>query len=235
MELFQDRFHAGQVLAKRLEYYRGTEALVLALPRGGVPVAFEVAKKLGAALDIFLVRKLGLPGHQELAMGAVASGGLRVLNHEVIEAFHVSESVINRVAAIEQQEIDRQQSAYRGHRLPPSIHDRVVILVDDGLATGSTMRAAARALRQEGPKWLVVAVPVGAPDTCSAMHEEADEVICAIDPERFMSVGSWYLDFSPTSDDTVKRLLQKAREWEVRAPGNGEKTLAPHMAKASGE
>jgi putative phosphoribosyl transferase len=215
MGLFHDRFHAGRVLVKRLEQYRPTpDVLVLALPRGGVPVAFEVAKGLQAPLDVFLVRKLGLPGRPELAMGAIASGGVRVLNHAVVDAIDVPDAVIERVAKHEMRELERQQQAFRRDRPLPEIMDRVVILVDDGLATGATMRAAAQTLRQQHPRRLVVAVPVGAAETCEAMQLEADEVICAIDPENFMSVGSWYEDFSPTSDEVVQQLLEDAAKWD---------------------
>jgi putative phosphoribosyl transferase len=214
MGLFRDRIHAGQVLAKKLEHYRGArDLLVLALPRGGVPVGFEVAQALNATLDILLVRKLGLPGREELAMGAVATGGTKVLNDEVLQAVQVPEYLIERVMKSELRELERQEQIYKQGRATPAVKDRIVILVDDGLATGSTMRAAVQALRQKHPQWLVVAVPVGAAETCAAMLEEADEVICAVDPEQFISVGSWYEDFSPTSDATVKHLLQESAQW----------------------
>jgi putative phosphoribosyl transferase len=209
MGLFRDRFDAGRFLAgKLLHYADDPNVLVLALPRGGVPVGFEVARALGAPLDVFLVRKLGFPGHEEFAMGAVASGGVQVLNRELLQSVHVPKHVIDQVAQREVQEIERQYHAYRRGRTTPRIVDRTIILVDDGLATGSTMRAAVRALRQQDPRLIVVAVPVGAAETCAAMHEEADEVVCARDPEDFRSVGSWYEDFSPTSDQMVQRLLR---------------------------
>ena len=212
MRLFQNRFDAGQFLAQKLAHYRGTHnLLILALPRGGVPVGYEVAKALNAPLDVFLVRKLGLPGREELAMGAIASGGIQVLNAEVLQAVHVPESMMKRVVKNELGELARQEEAYRKNRAQLNVQGRTVILVDDGLATGSTMRAALQALRQKHPAWLVAAVPVGAAETCAAIQAEADEAICAIDPVDLRSVGSWYVDFSPTSDDEVKRLLAQAR------------------------
>jgi putative phosphoribosyl transferase len=215
MRLFQDRFDAGHFLAEKLERYRGTDnPLVLGLPRGGVPVAFEVAKSLEAPLDVFLVRKLGLPGHRELAMGAISTGGVRVLNRQVIDAFQVPDSAVEHIANLEQMELERQERLFRESRHFPKIAGRTVILVDDGLATGSTMRAAAEALRQQHPRRLVLAVPVGAAETCEAMKVEADDVICAIDPADFMAVGSWYEDFSPTSDQMVQQLLEEAATWE---------------------
>jgi putative phosphoribosyl transferase len=215
MGLFRDRFDAGRFLAgKLLHYADDPDVLILALPRGGVPVGFEVARALGAPLDVFLVRKLGLPGHEELAIGAIASGGLQVLNQEVLKSVFVPQEVITRIAEREQQEISRQYDAYRKGRLAPVVTGKVVILVDDGLATGSTMRAAVQALRQQNPQRIVVAVPVGAAETCSAMNEEADEVVCGRDPQYFMSVGSWYEDFMPTSDQTVQRLLQESEQWD---------------------
>ena len=209
--LFHDRFSAGQILAKRLAHYRHRpDVLVLALPRGGVPVAFEVAKLLDAPMDVFLVRKLGVPGHEELAMGAVASGGIRTLNRDVVEPLHIPQHLIDRVAQREQLELERQQRAYRHGRVEPSIADRIVILVDDGLATGSTMRAAVQAVRQQRPKRIVVAVPVGAAESCAELRAEADEVVCAICPRHFTSVGTWYEDFQQTPDVTVQTLLDYA-------------------------
>ena len=209
--LFDDRFVAGQILAKHLAHYRHRQdVLVLALPRGGVPVAFEVAKALEAPLDVFLVRKLGVPGHEELAMGAVASGGIRTLNRDVVEPLHIPQHIIDRVAQREQLELERQQRTYRHGRVEPVIADRIVILVDDGLATGSTMRAAVQALRQQRPKRIVAAVPVGAADSCAQLRAEADEVVCAICPRHFTSVGTWYEDFRQTPDVTVQSLLDHA-------------------------
>jgi putative phosphoribosyl transferase len=236
MELFHDRFHAGQLLAEKLVHYRGVKnLLVLGLPRGGVPVAFEVAKTLEAPLDVFLVRKLGLPGHRELAMGAIATGGVRVLNRQVVDALKISDVTIDRVAGHEQQELERQQRLFRQDRPLPKFAGRVVILVDDGLATGSTMRAAVQALREQHPQWLVVAVPVGAVETCTALRDEADEVICALDPGEFMSVGSWYEDFSPTSDALVQRLLEEAAYWDVDHGTGHEGNRDSNVVRAGGE
>jgi predicted phosphoribosyltransferase len=210
---FRDRHDAGRVLAARLAEYANTpDVTVLALPRGGVPVAFEVARALNAPLDVFLVRKLGVPGHEELAMGAIASGGTRVLNDDVIRQLDIGEDAIDRVARRERQELERREHAYRGDREPLVLRDRIVILVDDGLATGASMRAAAAAVRQEGPKEIVVAVPAAAPETCDDLRAEVDRVICAITPERFMAVGMWYEDFSQTTDAEVRDLLARARQ-----------------------
>src|SRR5437660_5814266 len=192
IERFRDRREAGQVLADRLTAYAGRpDGLVLALPRGGVPVAYEVARALGAPLDVFLVRKLGVPGQEELSMGAVATGGVRVLNEQVVGALGIPPSVIEAVAAWQQQELVRRERNYRGNRPPPDVRGRTVILVDDGLATGSTMRAAIAALRQQRPARIVVAVPVGASETCAEFQNEADEAICARMPEPFYAVGLW--------------------------------------------
>jgi predicted phosphoribosyltransferase len=213
MMRFRDRFEAGRVLAEHLRKYANRpDVLVLALPRGGVPVAYEVARALNAPLDVFLVRKLGVPGHEELAMGALASGGVRVLNDEVVNVLRIPEEVIDEVAAEEQQELERRERAYRGDRPPPDVRGRIVILVDDGLATGSTMRAAVAALRQQGPARIVVAVPVGAAETCAELQYEADEAVCAQAPEPFYAVGLWYEDFAQTSDEEVHDLLQRAAE-----------------------
>lgn len=210
---FQDRFEAGQILAEELREYREQPGvLVLGLPRGGVPVAFEVAKALDAPLDVFLVRKLGLPGHEELAMGAVADGDVCVLNQEVVKPLGIPEGLIERVANRERAEIQRQRRLYRGEEAAPEIAGRVVILVDDGLATGSTMRAAIAALRKQGPKRIVVAVPVGAAETCQELATEVDELVCPLRPQHFVAVGVWYNDFSPTSDETVRALLDEAAQ-----------------------
>ncbi|HVZ43246.1 MAG TPA: phosphoribosyltransferase [Ramlibacter sp.] len=207
---FRDRRHAGAVLAGRLAHYRGRPSLlVLALPRGGVPVAFEVAGSLQAPLDVFVVRKLGYPGHEEYAMGAIASGGVRVMNR--LDGLPVSEAEIERVAAREQEELLRRERLYRGDAPPADLAGRTVIVVDDGLATGATMRAAATAIRQQRPARLCVAVPVGARDSCEAMRDVCDEVVCAATPEPFTAVGLWYRDFPQTSDDEVRELLQRAR------------------------
>ena len=216
--LFRDRREAGRQLAAKLAAYAGRpDLLVLALPRGGVPVAFEVARALDAPLDVFLVRKLGLPGHEEVAMGAIATGGVRVLNEEMVRRLRIPGRIIDEVAAEEQQELERRERSYRGERPAPDVRDRTVILVDDGLATGSTMRAAVAALRQQGPARIVVAVPVGAPETCAEFQDEADESICARTPEPFCAVGLWYGDFSQTTDEEVHDLLQEAAGRAVPA------------------
>jgi putative phosphoribosyl transferase len=208
---FQDRFEAGRLLATRLEAYANREDVwVLALPRGGVPVAFEVAKALHAPLDVFLVRKLGVPGHEELAMGAIASGGVMVRNDEVIMGLGVPSYVIDTVVAREQQELERRERLYRGDQPFPDLHDCTAILVDDGLATGASMRAAVAALRQHQPAHSVVAVPIAAPDTCKALQAEVDEVVCARTPEPFYAVGLWYEDFPQTTDEEVRELLAQA-------------------------
>jgi predicted phosphoribosyltransferase/dienelactone hydrolase len=210
---YADRADAGRVLATRLEHYRGRDdVIVLGLPRGGVPVAFEVARALGVPLDIFLVRKLGVPGHEELAMGAVASGGVRVLNEDVVAALRIPPEEIERVAAREGEEMARRETAYRDGRPFPPVAGRVAILVDDGLATGATMRAAVRALRAMGPARITVAVPVADPEVCAVLEREADEVVCVRQPRPLGAVGLWYGDFSPTMDDEVHSLLTHTRE-----------------------
>jgi len=218
--LFRDRTDAGRQLTAQLaEYADRPDVLILALPRGGVPVAYEVARALHAPLDIFLVRKLGVPGHEELAMGAIASGGIHVLNEDVVRALRIPGEVIDAIAAEEQQELKRRERAYRGDRPTPQVRGKTVILIDDGLATGSTMRAAVAALRQQGPARIVVAVPVGAPETCAEFQEEADESICARTPEPFHAVGLWYGDFSQTTDEEVHDLLERAAEEHAPAYG----------------
>ncbi len=209
---FTDRRHAGEALAVALRHYtRRPDVLVLALPRGGVPVAYEVARALDADLDIFLVRKLGLPGHAEYAMGAIATGGVQVLNHEAIREYHVPQHVVDNVVARETQELQRRETAYRDGRPAIAIAGRVAILVDDGLATGSSMRAAVTAVRRLEPSRIVVAVPVGAASTCRDLEALADEVVCASSPEPFSAVGLWYRDFSQTDDDEVRSLLRAQR------------------------
>jgi len=208
--LFRDRIEAGQLLAKSLNKYAGrTDVVVLALPRGGLPVAAEVARVLHAPLDVFLVRKLGVPGHEELAMGAIASGGIRVLNDDVVRYQRISEAAIEAVAQEEQRELQRRERLYRGDRPVTDVHGKIVILIDDGLATGATMRAAVKALRGQDPARIVVAVPVGSRETCGEFEEEADETVCARTPEPFYAVGAWYEDFSPTTDDEVREILQR--------------------------
>jgi predicted phosphoribosyltransferase len=209
---FRDRVNAGKVLAEHLRKYAGRpDVIVLALPRGGVPVAYEVAKALGAPLDVFIVRKLGVPGHEEYAMGAVASGGVRVVNEDVIRGLGLNDVAIERVAARELAELNRRERLYRGDRPEPDLEGRTVILVDDGLATGSTMKAAVKALAARGPARIVVAVPIAAADTCQALRREVDEVVCAVTPEPFHAVGLWYDDFRQTSDEEVHDLLAKGR------------------------
>jgi predicted phosphoribosyltransferase len=209
---FRDRTDAGRQLAEKLAAYanRG-DVLVLALPRGGVPVAFEVARALGAPLEVFVVRKLGVPGHEELAMGAVATGGVRVLNDEIVRGLIIREDEVDAVVRRELQEVSRRERLYRGDRPPPDVDGRTVILVDDGLATGATMRAAVKALRGRQPARIVVAVPIASPDTCEALKAEADEVVCAMTPEPFFAVGHWYDDFTQTTDDEVRALFGAAR------------------------
>lgn len=207
----KDRIAAGQALAMALETYLECEnLLILALPRGGVPVAFQLAVKLRAQLDLMLVRKLGTPGHTELAMGAIASGGIRVLNDDIISSIHVSDKTIERVVAEELKELERRERAYRGDRPRPEIKGRVVILVDDGIATGATMRAAITAIRQQHPISIIVAVPVAPAETVETLHKEADEVICLATPAPFIAIGKWYENFSQVSDAEVKKLLAKA-------------------------
>jgi putative phosphoribosyl transferase len=208
---FRDRFEAGRFLAGKLgEYANLTDVIVLALPRGGVPVAYEVARTLRAPLDVFLVRKLGVPGHEELAMGAIASGGVRVLNDDAVEMLKVPPHVVDLVAAKELNELRRRERAYRDAQPSPDVRGKTVILVDDGLATGSTMRAAAKALRRLSPARIVVAVPVAADRTCDEFRAEVDEIVCAVTPEPFHAVGLWYEDFSQTTDAEVSDLLNRA-------------------------
>lgn len=209
---FHDRRSAGQALASHLSAYaHRTDVLVLALPRGGVPVAAEVALALGAPLDVFVVRKLGVPGQEELAMGALAGGGVRVLDQEIIRAAGVSQADVERVSMLEAAELARRERQYRDDRPPPDVEGKTVILVDDGLATGASMRAAVTALRARNPARVIVAVPVAAPDTCRAFQSIADEIICVETPDPFQSVGLWYEDFSQTTDDEVHDLLERPR------------------------
>jgi putative phosphoribosyl transferase len=205
---FRDRAEAGELMAAKLTQYRNRDdVVVLALPRGGAPVAREVARSLGVPFDVYLVRKLGVPGHEELAMGAIATGGVRQLNRDVVEALGIPMNVIDAVAAREQVELERREQAYRGDRAPISLTNKTVILVDDGLATGSTMRAAVMSARQQQPARVIVAVPVGAPSTCADLATEADDVVCVRTPDPFVAVGLWYRDFTPTTDREVRSLL----------------------------
>jgi putative phosphoribosyl transferase len=207
--IFRDREYAGVELAARLSRYaHDPKVVVLGLPRGGVPVAYQVARILEAPLDIFVVRKLGVPGHRELAMGAIAIGGVQVLNPDVIAALRISEAQIAAVSAQEQKELERQQRAYRGDLPFPDLAGRILIVVDDGLATGSTMRAAVKALRLMQPERIVVAAPVAASETCRGLAAEADEVVCESTPESFHAVSMWYQEFSQTTDDEVRSLLE---------------------------
>src|SRR5438128_3909971 len=210
---FANRTEAGRLLAEKLVNYAGrADVIVLGLPRGGVPVAFEVAQRLGALLDVFIVRKLGVPGFEELAAGAIASGGVRVLNEDVMRAIPHADEAINAITARETAELERREQIYREGRPPPELRDRIVILVDDGLATGATMRAAVKALRERGAAKIVVAVPVGPPDTCHELEERADETICLSTPEFFQAVGQYYEDFSQTSDEDVRELLARGAQ-----------------------
>jgi predicted phosphoribosyltransferase len=208
---FHDRAEAGRLLVEKLAAYAGRrDIFVLALPRGGVPVAFEVATALQAPLDVFLVRKLGVPGYEELAMGAIASGGVIVRNDEVVSGLGIPSHVLEAVVAREQQELERREHVYRGDRPFPDLHGHTVILVDDGLATGASMRAAVAALCQHQPAYSIVAVPVAAPDVCQTLGAEVDEIICARTPEPFYAVGVWYEHFPQTTDEEVRDLLHRA-------------------------
>jgi putative phosphoribosyl transferase len=233
---FHDRAEAGRLLVEKLAAYanRG-DVVVLALPRGGVPVAFEVATALQAPLDVFLVRKLGVPGHEELAMGAIASGGVVVRNEEVIIGLGIPIHVLEAVVTQERQELERRERLYRGDRPFPDLHGSTVILVDDGLATGASMRAAVAALRRHQPAHSVVAVPVAAPDTCEALRAEVDEIICARTPEPFYAVGVWYEHFSQTTDDEVRDLLDQAKRQllQTRAPHDTDASLRSRPETAS--
>lgn len=226
---FRDRTEAGKKLAAKLAAYaHHPDVLVFALPRGGVPVGFEVAKALDAPLDIFLVRKLGVPGHEELAMGAIASGDVRVLNEDVVQYLRIPSEMIDAVAKAEQQELERREHAYRGDRPKLDIRGHTVILVDDGLATGSTMRAAAMALRQQQPVRIIVAVPVASPSSCDEFKGLIDECVCAVTPEPFYAVGLWYEDFTQTTDEEVRRLLAQSEPSTSRVTINDERHRDAH-------
>jgi putative phosphoribosyl transferase len=216
--LFLDRSDAGRKLAAALSRYAGNANVqVLGLPRGGVPVAFEVAQALRAPLDVFIVRKLGVPSQPELAMGAVASGGVRVLNDEVLKQLGIPPSVVDHVAAVEQLEIERRERSYREGRPAPTLEGKTVILIDDGLATGSTMRAAAHGVRLQRPARTVIAVPVAAGMTCEVLRDDADEIVCLATPSQFFAVGQWYRNFEQTTDDEVRDLLTRAGAARSRA------------------
>ncbi|RPJ25772.1 MAG: phosphoribosyltransferase [Chloroflexi bacterium] len=211
MAQFKDRRGAGRILAQKLSAYAGrSDVIISALPRGGVPVAYEVALALNAPLDIFIVRKLGLPGQKELAIGAIASGGIRVLNEDIIRALAVPEEVVNLVARQELQELERREQIYRGDRPALEIRDRIVIVIDDGLATGASMRAAVTGLRTRHPARIVIAVPAAAPETCDAFKFEVDEIVCTITPQPFEGVGRWYEDFTQITDEQVRAFLEEA-------------------------
>jgi predicted phosphoribosyltransferase len=216
---YRDRRHAGSELARRLSHLQGRNDLaVLALPRGGVPVAYEVARALDAPFDVFVVRKLGLPGHPELAMGALASGGVRVLSDEIVRLYAIPKAAIDAITCHEQIELDRRERAYREGRRPIDAHGRVVVLIDDGLATGSTMKAAVQAVRAHGPSRVIVAVPVGSADTCRELAEIADEIVCARAPEYFAAVGQGYDDFRQTTDEEVRSLMHDASSEPAGKP-----------------
>ena len=214
MRAFKNRVSAGQELAQavldKLKPAKDEDFLVLALPRGGVPIAFEVAQKLGAELDLMVVRKLGLPWHSELAMGAIASGGIRILNEDVVRSSGVNESTIDQVQQDEEKELTRRETAYRGDRPTPTLQGRRIILVDDGIATGATIKAAVKAARRQKPADITVAVPVAPPETLSALRDLADDVICVLAPDMMNAIGAWYIDFDQTSDDEVRDLLNRA-------------------------
>jgi putative phosphoribosyl transferase len=216
---FHNRAEAGRTLAERLSDYAGRDdVVVLALPRGGVPVGFEVARALEAPLDVFLVRKLGVPGHEELAFGAIASGGTRVLNEQVVRSLDIPPEWIEAIDAKEVAELDRRERAYRGDRPPPDLTGRTVILVDDGLATGSSMAAAISAAREDEPERVIVAVPVAPPETADMLRDEADDVITVLEPPMFGGVGAWYEDFTQTTDDEVKEFLERADQASAQGP-----------------
>ena len=212
MRLLTDRREAGRLLAVELKNYRGrADVVVLGLPRGGVVVAYEVAKALNVPLDVYLVRKLGAPGQEELAIGAIASGGVRVMNEDLVDALGLSSAQIEAIAAREQVELERRERTYRGDSRPPDLSGKTVLLVDDGLATGASMRTAIRSLRSHRPGRIVVAVPIAPRSTCVALEREVDEVVCLMSPEPFYAIGQWYLDFAQTSDSEVVTLLGEAR------------------------
>lgn len=207
---FKNRTEAGKQLAEKLKHYQNhPNALVLALPRGGVPVAWEVVRALHLPLDLFLVRKLGMPGHEELALGAIATGGVRVLNQALIQSLHFTERELDTIAQAEQQELERRQWAYRGSRPLPKIRGQIILLIDDGLATGASMRVAVLALRRQQPARIVVGVPIAAPEVCDEFRDEVDEIVCVATPEPFMAVGLWYQDFAQVTDEEVRALMAR--------------------------
>jgi len=208
---FRDRIEAGQVLARHLESYKTrSDVLVLGLPRGGVPVAYEVARELNAPLDVFIVRKLGVPGHEELGMGAIATGGIRIVHEGIIRELRISPQTVDLVTANERNELERRERLYRGDRPAPFVKDCIVIVVDDGLATGSTMKAAVAALRQQQPARIIVAVPTAPAETCAELRTTADDIVCPLTPEPFYAVGGSYADFRQTTDEEVRELIRRA-------------------------
>ncbi|HHP7243412.1 MAG TPA: phosphoribosyltransferase [Elainellaceae cyanobacterium] len=218
---FQDRTESGQKLATALRRYANRpDVIVLGLPRGGIPVAYEVAKELGAPLDVYVVRKLGVPKHEELAMGAIATGGVRYLNDRVVNSLRISPDIVDQVAFKEQRELERREQVYRDNRPAPELRDRIVILVDDGLATGATMQAAIAALHHQHPAKIIGAVPVAAPEVCEALADKVDEMICAETPQPFYAVGLWYKNFSQTTDDEVRQLLKQAERRQQHLAGS---------------
>lgn len=218
MALFKDRSEAGKELAKRLDAYSGKkDTIVLALPRGGVPVAYEVARALHLPMDIIIVRKLGVPGNRELAMGAIASGGIRIINYDIVRLLNISQFAIDAVSQEEQEELERREKSYRGGWPPLDLDGRTVILVDDGIATGATIRAAVEALKRRGARRIVVAVPTASTDACNVLRDEVDDLICLTTPDPFIAVGRWYEDFSQTSDEEVSNLLAKAAQNQCAA------------------
>lgn len=218
--MFRDRRDAGRTLAGALSKYAGrSDVVVLALPRGGVPVGFEVASALGVPLDVFVVRKLGVPGHEELALGAIASGGAVVFNEDVTDRLDLSPEEVDRVLRREASELLRREALYRRGKPPLEVRGRTVILVDDGLATGASMRAAVAALKAAGPKRVVIAVPIASPETCAEFRQDVDEIICAVTPMPFFAVSPWYEDFSATSDEEVRQLLAVASAEAPEAHG----------------
>lgn len=216
---FHDRREAGRVLARRLHHFSGhNDLLVLALPRGGVPVGYEVAQHLDAPLDIFMVRKIGVPGHEELAMGAIAEGAFRVINHDVVSSLQIPAVDIERTTQREHIELERRAARYRGSRPNHEIRDTTAVLIDDGLATGASMRVAVHAVRAQEPAACIVAVPVAPRETCQALEDEADEVVCAVTPTTFQSVGAWYEQFEQVSDEEVEQLLDEAHHLLESSP-----------------
>ncbi len=229
--LFKNRFTAGQRLAEKLAKYgsqfTNEDPLILALPRGGVPVAFEVARALGTQLDVLIVRKIGVPGQSELAMGAIASGQVTVWNDDIIDALGISQARIQKVVDHEEQELIRRERIYRGYRPQPRIEDRTVLLIDDGLATGASMLAAIRATQAQNPKELVVAVPVGSPEACAAISQHVDEMICLEKPSPFYGVGTWYDDFTQTTDQQVYDLLAQTFDQTQNSNQSPDQTIFP--------